>query len=51
MPKGLVPLERLFDQNDVSRKAIIQIEEMDVVDCDINVDTNPRLVKISKKLS
>jgi hypothetical protein len=23
-PKGLVPLERLFDHNDISRKAIIQ---------------------------
>ena len=51
LPKGLVPLERLFDHNDVSRKAIIQTEETDVVDCDISPDTIPRLVKISRKLS
>jgi hypothetical protein len=24
LPKGLVPLERLFDHNDVSRKDVIQ---------------------------
>jgi ribonuclease HI len=51
LPKGLVPLERLFDHNDVSRKVVIQTEETDVVDCDISPDTNPRLVKISRKLS
>jgi hypothetical protein len=50
LPKGLVPLERFFDQNDVSRKVVIQTEEIDVVDCDINLDSNPRLVKISRKL-
>jgi hypothetical protein len=51
LPKGLVPLERLFDHNDVSKKVVIQTEETDVVDCDINPDSNPRLVKISRKLS
>ena len=50
MPKGLVPLERLFDHNDVSRKAVIQTEETDVVDYDISSDANPKLVKISWKL-
>jgi hypothetical protein len=39
--KGLVPLERLFDHNDVSRKVVIWTEETDVVDCDINTDSNP----------
>jgi hypothetical protein len=51
LPKGLVPLERLFNHNDVSRKVVIQTEEMDVVDYDISPDENPRLVKISRKLS
>jgi hypothetical protein len=51
LPKGLVPLERLFDHNVVSRKAVIQIEETDVEDCDISSDANPRLVKVSRKLS
>jgi ribonuclease HI len=51
MPKGFVPLKRLFDHNDVSRKFFIQTEETNVVDGDISLDTNPRLVKISKKMS
>jgi hypothetical protein len=51
IPKGLVPLERLFDHNDVYKKVVIQTEETDVVECDISPDTNPRLVKISIKLS
>jgi hypothetical protein len=50
LPNGLVPLERLFYHNDVSRKFVIQIEEVEVVDCDISPDSNPRMVKLSKKL-
>jgi hypothetical protein len=50
-PKGLVPLERLFDHNDVSKNVVIQTEETDVEDCDISLDVNPRLVKVSRKLS
>jgi ribonuclease HI len=49
-PKGLVPLERLFDHNDVSKKYVIQTEEVEVVDCDISPDSNPRMVKLSRKL-
>jgi hypothetical protein len=50
-PKGLVPLNKLFDHNDVSIKAFIQIEETYVIDCDINSDLNPRMVKLSRKIS
>jgi hypothetical protein len=50
-PKGLVPLERLFDHNDVSRKVVIQTEETYVEDYDISSDANPKLVKVSRKLS
>jgi hypothetical protein len=49
--KGLVPLEILFDHSDVSRKVVIQIEETDVIDCDISSSLNPRMVKLSRKLS
>jgi hypothetical protein len=50
MPRGLVPLEILFDHNDFSRKVVIQTEETDVVDCDISSDSNPKMVKISRKI-
>jgi hypothetical protein len=49
-PKGLVPLERLFDHNDVSKKFVIQTEEVEVVDCDISSDSKPKMVRLSKKL-
>jgi len=41
----------LFDHNDIFGKAVIQKEETNVVDCDIISYLNPRLVKISRKLS
>jgi hypothetical protein len=50
LPKGLVPLERLFDHNDVSKKSVIQTEEAEVVNCDISPYSNPRMVKLSRKL-
>jgi hypothetical protein len=51
LPKGLVPLEILFDHNDVLRKVVIQTEETDVIDCDFSSYLNPRMVKLSRKLS
>jgi hypothetical protein len=34
----------------VSKRFVIQTEEAEVVDCDISYDSNPRMVKLSKKL-
>jgi hypothetical protein len=50
-PKGLVPLERLLDSNDVSKKSSIQSQEKDVVKCNIGTVSNPKVVKLSKALS
>ena len=47
IPKGLVPLERRFDNNYVSRKDAIQIQEHEVVECNIGTVANPKIVKIS----
>lgn len=35
IPKGLVPLERLFDSHDVSREATIKNQEEEVMECNI----------------
>jgi hypothetical protein len=35
IPRGLVPLERLFDSHDVSRGAAIKNQEEEVMDCNI----------------
>jgi hypothetical protein len=51
IPKGRVPLERLFDNNDVLVKPSIQHSEHDVEDCNIGTSVDPKFVKLSKSLS
>ena len=51
IPKGLVPLERLFDQNDVPVKPPDKQHIEEVVDCNLGTVEDPRFVKISKALS
>jgi ribonuclease HI len=48
--KGLIPLERLFDQNDMPLKSTLQPQPEEVEDCDIGTKEEPRIVKISKYL-
>jgi hypothetical protein len=48
--KGLIPLERLFDQNDMPLKSTLQPQPKEVEDCDIGTKEEPRIVKISKYL-
>ena len=51
IPKGLVPLERLFDSNDVYKKASKNTRNEDTVDFNIGTNLNSKIVKISKKLA
>jgi hypothetical protein len=48
--KGLIPLERLFDQNDVPVKSTLQPQLEEVEDCDIGTEEESWVVKISKFL-
>ena len=50
IPRGLVPLERLFDSNDVFRKVALKNQEQELMDCSIGTVANPKVVKISKAL-
>ena len=50
IPKGVVPLERLFDNNDVYLRSSGKIEAENTVDCNIGTFTNPKNIKISKSL-
>ena len=50
IPRVLVPLERIFNNNYVSRKYVMKIQEQEVVDCNIGIIANPKLVKISRAL-
>jgi hypothetical protein len=51
IPKGLVPLERLFDRNDVAVKGKLSGEDVDVAECNIGTEKNPKFVKLSSSLS
>ena len=48
IPKGLIPLEKLFDQNDVSKDPKVHPVENDIEDRNIGIKDVPRNVKRSK---
>ena len=50
IPRGLVPLEILFDKNDVPLQPGKVIEENQVEDLNLGTDTDPKIVKLSKKI-
>ena len=51
IPKGLVPLEKLFDNNDVARSPKINANDKYVEDCNIGTQEDPKIIKLSKTLS
>jgi hypothetical protein len=51
IPRGLVPLERLFDGNDVPVKGKVSNEDADTTKCNIGSQEEPRFVKLSSSLT
>jgi ribonuclease HI len=51
IPRGLVPLERLFDSNDVSVKRKVSEEDDGTIQCNIGTESKPKYVKLSKSLT
>jgi ribonuclease HI len=51
IPKGLVPLERLFEKNDVDVNIKGSTENVDVTECNLGTKEDPRYVKLSSSLS
>ena len=51
MPKGLVPLERLFLKDDSLEKPVIQSSEENVSSYNIGTQSEPNFIKISKMLT
>jgi ribonuclease HI len=51
IPRGLIPLEILFNRNDVSVKGRISGDDADTTECNIGTSEEPRLVKLSKSLT
>jgi ribonuclease HI len=50
LPRGLVPLEDLFDFNDVAKKPKIEASGKEVEECNIGTEENPKMIKLSKSL-
>jgi hypothetical protein len=50
LPRGLVPLEDLFDSDDVAKKPKIEAHGQEVEECNIGTEEKPRMVKLSKSL-
>jgi hypothetical protein len=51
IPKGLVPLERLFDGNDVAVKGSVSNGYDDTTECNIGTQEEPKFVKLSSSLT
>ena len=50
IPKGLVPLERLFWKGDTLLKPTLQTTEESVVSCSIGSEVEPKMIQMSKLL-
>ena len=48
IPRGLIPLEKLFDQNDVARDPKMKPVDDVVEDRNIGTEENPQIIKLSK---
>ena len=51
IPRGLVPLEKLFDHNDVAADPKLAPNEEEVEDYNIGTDKHPKFIKLSKSLT
>jgi hypothetical protein len=50
LPRGLVPLEDLFDFNNVAKKPKIEPTGREVKECNIGIEEKPKMIKLSKSL-
>lgn len=48
IPRGLVPLEKLFDQNDVPTRPTIQPKEEKVQEHNLGTSSDPQMIRLSK---
>jgi ribonuclease HI len=51
IPRGIVPLERLFDGNDVLVKGRVSNKDTETTKCNIGSQEKPRFVKLSSSLT
>ena len=49
-PRGLAPLEELFDFNNVARNPKMESTKTDIDECNIGSEEEPKMIKLSKTL-
>jgi hypothetical protein len=50
IPKGLVPLEILFDGNDVALKGKVSTDDVDITKFNVDTEKDQKYVKLSSSL-
>ena len=50
IPRGLAPLEDLFDFNDVEKKPTVEYTESEVKECNIGTEDQPKMIKLARSL-
>ena len=50
-PRGLVPLEDIFDSNDVAKSPKVAPRDDEVDECNIGTGEDPKVIKISKNMT
>ena len=50
-PRGLVPVEGIFDNNDVAKSPKVALRDDEVEECNIGTETDPKVIKICKNLT
>ena len=51
IPRGLIPIEELFDNNDVARSPKVAPNDVEVEECKVGIEQEPKIIKISKNLT
>ena len=51
IPRGMVPLEELFDSNNVPRNPKVAPSDAEVEECNIGIEQEPKVINISKILT
>lgn len=51
IPKGLAPLEKIFDNNDVDNNPKVTPNDSEIKDCNMGTEEKPKVIKLSKSLS
>lgn len=51
IPKGLIPLENIFEQNNVFKSPRLQADDEEIESCNLGTVAMPKMIKLSKFLS